>query len=147
MIKKSKQKILSFLKTMLRVYQQAKRITHKIRTWTVCDCMLKTRPVSEGKASERIGGAIPDLIELLLLQIQSEAIIKPTQIKKYISINNDWKEDSQENIWFYFILPENVSFSGSAQTRTAAVAKPFRRQHFEDFVWCMVFIVELYSVT
>lgn len=67
---------------MLRVYQQANRITHKIGTWTVCDCMLKTRPVSEGKANERIGGAIPDMLELLLLQIQSEAAIKPAQIKK-----------------------------------------------------------------
>lgn len=44
--------------------------------------MLKTRPVSEGKANERIGGAIPDMLELLLLQIQSEAAIKPAQIKK-----------------------------------------------------------------
>lgn len=101
--------------------------------------MLKTRPVSEGKANERIGGAIPDMLELLLLQIQSEAAIKPAQIKKCISINNDLKGRYPEKIFdfyiFYYILPENVSFSGSAQTRTATAEKLLRRQHFKGYVW------------
>lgn len=52
-----------------------KNSIQSINTWTVWDWMLRTRPVSDGRANERIGGAITEFFELLNLknfQLQKE---------------------------------------------------------------------------
>ena len=58
-------------------FEKIKSKKKKKKTWTVWDWMLRTRPVSEGRTRERIGGAICEFLEFFLaLKIEIRKINK-----------------------------------------------------------------------